>query len=89
MTDRPDEPLCPYRTLSVALLDQEVSGTVVDVLEPIRPQQNAPVPASDYDHHILNIQNLKKQEEKAKEYQMFFIFRGYKNTHTHYLLNNP
>lgn len=40
------------------LLHQYVPGTVVDVFETIRSQQDPAIPAGDYYQDILHIQNL-------------------------------
>lgn len=55
--------MCPsisvtHRGGSESFLDQDVSGTVVDVLEAVWAQQNTSIPARHNHHYIPHIKDL-------------------------------
>lgn len=47
-----------HRGGGVSLLDQDVSGTVVDVFEAVRTQQDPPVPSRHNHQDVTHVQNL-------------------------------
>lgn len=67
-----------HRGGSVALLHQDVSGTVVDVLEAIGAQQNPAVPARHDHQDVTDVQNLcgktKRREDRHLISPFFFNF---------------
>lgn len=64
----------PHRGGSVALLHQDVSGAVVDVLEAIRAQQNPAVPARHDHHDVTDVQNLRKRGSEGKTDSQSVVF---------------
>lgn len=58
-----------HRGGRVSLLDQNVSGTVVDVFEAVRTQQNTSVPPRHDHHDITHVQDLRRETKHTVNVQ--------------------
>ena len=53
----------------VTLLIKNFPCAVVDMFEPVRSEMNAAVPTSDHYHHIVHIDDLRKEKYNSVRFQ--------------------
>lgn len=53
-----------YWSVVVSLLNEDVPGTVTDVFEAVRAQQDPAVPPRDHHQHVTHVQDLHRSQRK-------------------------